>query len=697
MTAPRPQIFDRQWAKQNGYTDDEIDAYLAQHPQPSDPYKPTGPKIAAESTLATRDKAPQRADADWSAVKGTARQVGQGATFGFADEIEAGARRVLPLSPSDHGKSYEDIRNGIRDDNQQFTQDHPYVAIGANVAGGALTGGALLKAAKSAPVIARALNASGLVPKAEATATMGQRIGAGMKAGGAAGALSGAGVADELSDVPMSAGLGGLGGVAAGGLFTGGAEVFRGARNLAAGVAQRGQSGPIRRVIQAESPEMGGARRVLSSLGRGNATVDDLAASSLTAPQDAALAELVPDNQGVRSLRIARNVGRERDAIDKSLGERAAEAPSRYAQTIANESGVPDGMDAKSVAQKAKDAVSTRVEELFGKAYAQPDVSAKPILKTVEKLNSLKLGREALSRAGELSNASDALQNIDPQNPTISVANLHYLRQGLDYALDIAEHDGDAQMVRILSEQRNTVDRAFKSAGGKLARRADRLWEQANATGESFALGEQSQAAKTKQGMVRLKMDARDPQAFQQGAASKQLQGVDLTPDGGGGQTRNPVMSTVGSKTVRARSSLGYGNAEKFGNVRKEAENIVSQNRTRNAVSGNSTTAANFSEMADEFMSDPGKMISAAVNPMSLPRVILERVWQGGSKGINAAQATEMGKLLSAGLPGQMTRDEAIAILRRMEPALVKQLERQLVTRGATSGAAVRQIGGNGR
>lgn len=691
MTGPRVDAtFNRAAAKKAGYSDAEIDAFLASQ-APADPYKPTTPRAASESTLATRDKAPARDDAAY--VGGLARQTGQGATFGFADELEAGARTGLGLTGD-----YRKTRDDIRAKNSAFAEENPLASLTANVVGGVATGRGLVSAGRAVPALARMGAASGMIPRIEATATTAQKLGGAMRAGAAAGAAGGAGMAKELDDVPMGIVAGGVAGGALGGLFSAGTDAIRGARNVVSAIGQGDRAaGVVRRAIRAEAPEVAGTRRVLSTLGRAGQSVDDLAAASRAAPEEAALAELVPNNQGVRGLRIARNVGRERDAIDQSLSERAGDEASRWSQSVSRHSGVAAPRDAQAFAGEALDGVRNEVDDLYRAARQQPDADATEILGVVEDLNRLGRGRQALTRAGELSTGHRTLQDIDPRNPQVSVANLQHLRQGLDHAIEGAVREEDHQMVRILTDRRATVDRVLKEAGGQAQQDADALWANANARGASFRMGQRVESADSPEKIMGLAMGAEHPQAFQQGSASKLLSRVAGVADGEGGQIRNPVQGSVGSPIRRARTATAFPSQDAYTAARGDAEQIVGRLRTRQAVSSNSTTAANLSEMADEFMSDPAALLQAPVNPIGALRSLGERGARAAVQGLNAQQATQMGRLLGAGLPGQMTREEAVAMLERMAPSLRAQLMRQLATRGAISGAAARGVTGPSR
>lgn len=104
-----------------------------------------------------------------------ARAIGQGLTFGFADEAEGFARSVLG------DESYKEARDSARAGLEQFREEMPLAAYGAEIAASipsAVVGGAGLTAARI----------TGKIPQAAAM-----------------GAAYGSGAAEEVSDVPKSA------------------------------------------------------------------------------------------------------------------------------------------------------------------------------------------------------------------------------------------------------------------------------------------------------------------------------------------------------------------------------------------------------------------------------------------------------------------------------------------------------------
>ena len=317
---------ERERLRAAGFSDAEIDAELG-------PKRPTIRRPAAESTtMQGPGKAPERAARDAAFATGLARQAGQGATLGFADEIEARVRSAFGGGP------YQAVRDRVRAANDQFQQENPGTALAANIAGGLLTGGAAAGAAKGAGALGSAARV--LAPRVEATAGLAQRVGQAAKVGGITGALGGAGVADEMRDIPQSAGVGALVGGVAGGALAGVGDAFRGGRNLAARIGQgQKDAGAIRRAIRADSPEESGARRVLRRAGSQGMTLDDVAARAEAADGPDVLAEVLGP-KGVRDLRTARALGFQAPGeIEDGLLTRARNDVNAVRQSVRRELG----------------------------------------------------------------------------------------------------------------------------------------------------------------------------------------------------------------------------------------------------------------------------------------------------------------------------------------------------------------------
>lgn len=159
------------------------DAYLAkQTPAGFDP----------DAYLKARAPAPAGAPVGGGQAFGAG--VAQGATANFGDEIEGAIqsllRKYVEKAPWDEGKSLGDLyaedRDYRRKENERARTERPGAYIGGNVAGGLIT----------AP----------LVPGGPATST-GAKLLQAAKVGAGYGAVSGAGRAESMEDVPASAAL----------------------------------------------------------------------------------------------------------------------------------------------------------------------------------------------------------------------------------------------------------------------------------------------------------------------------------------------------------------------------------------------------------------------------------------------------------------------------------------------------------
>ncbi len=130
---------------------------------------------------------------DWDAVSfatGVARSIGQGITFGFADEAEAYVRSVLG------DQTYEEAKKATNAELSKFRGENKILAFGLEIGAAIMTPGGLLKVASKVPGLARA-------------AQKGMQATTPITRGVAGGALYGAGAAETMADVPASMALGG--------------------------------------------------------------------------------------------------------------------------------------------------------------------------------------------------------------------------------------------------------------------------------------------------------------------------------------------------------------------------------------------------------------------------------------------------------------------------------------------------------
>lgn len=208
----------------------------------------------------------------------TVRQIAQGASFGFGDEIEAGIRSFFGK------RDYKDIRDELRTKQQLFEQDYPLAATGLELAGSIA---APLGVAKTALGQTKVAKQVGDALKSGSAKT---RIGTGAAVGGASGAMYGAGTAQEISDIPKDAATMGAVGAVGGAVLP---EAIRGIGSVGGSVV----------------------RNIGERLGKGDA---DANATRLLAQR---LADEGLDEQGVtRRLNEYKEAGVS-DAVIADLGE----------------------------------------------------------------------------------------------------------------------------------------------------------------------------------------------------------------------------------------------------------------------------------------------------------------------------------------------------------------------------------------
>lgn len=122
------------------------------------------------------------------------RALGQGLTFGFADELAAMAQAPLSFAGiSDSGAAYERALQGEREPMAQYRKDYPYSSLGWEM-GGAMLPALVTGGASAAPSAARTASVLGSgLRAATAGAVGGAAYGYGTGEGGVAQRLAGAG------------------------------------------------------------------------------------------------------------------------------------------------------------------------------------------------------------------------------------------------------------------------------------------------------------------------------------------------------------------------------------------------------------------------------------------------------------------------------------------------------------------------
>lgn len=402
---------------------------------------PAGFKIA-QPAAAANPTAQQPSDESWGEyVGGIARSVAKGATFNWADEIEAVARTSF-------GGDREMALAKIRDEVEKFQQRHPYVALGSEIAGGvAVPGVAGLKATQA---ITR--GAGKVLTPVGRAGGVAARVGVGAGVGATEGAIGAVGEVEDKSKwaevAPDGAKLGG---------------VIGAALPLAGAIAS-----PVARGILAAIPD---SAPVLGRAARSAKERFALEATEEALKKDAQLSgrtygqhvgdirqELVTDRlgaQGTGTASILSNAGKEIDGKTLRVGENV--------EALARSAGERSG-DAQAFIRKAeRDALDARpgsaeYDALYARGTAPPAENA-----FIQQLSASNIAvRQAEAQARRLLNIrGDAVPPIGKYDARL----LDYMDRQLRDASEKAKSDRGNTKAEALGVARdklkNVTDSAF--------------------------------------------------------------------------------------------------------------------------------------------------------------------------------------------------------------------------------------------
>ncbi len=298
---------------------------------PKAPSEPNAGKVAAQNAM------------------GLIHQMGQGASFGFADEAAAGLRsgisgvqRYFGMKPS--FADYDAELAALRSEKNQFQSQHPYASVAAQLIGGAPSAIAL--------PLGRAKEGATILSNAGRLALGGAAYGgvAGAGAGGEPGGLS------RFDSATLGAGIGAVA-----------SPAFSGAAGALSAAAK---TTPVRNVVQSIL-RPGALRPAVSEAG---------AIFPTGATKEAQLATLTPAELG--TLKLTHGVTAEQ--LDKALAA-AADAEARGGQLL-----LPEAVDSPALYLQAKklsnkpNTMNIAQEPVKERAALAPD----RVLSTFRKLGS---------------------------------------------------------------------------------------------------------------------------------------------------------------------------------------------------------------------------------------------------------------------------------------------------------------------
>jgi hypothetical protein len=333
------------------------------------------------------------------------RSAAQGATFGFADELEA-AFRTGQIS----GEQYQALRDRLRQQQTQFRQDYPILGGGAELTGALAAPFAAFKyLGKAAPAVQEAITGT----------TLPQQAVRGGVAGLATGALSGAGTAetDVTGGATTSGAIGGTLGATVPLALRGAGSMIKNVL-IASGIGDQptAASKLIADALKKDNLTIDEAQNVLNELERLNVPRPVLADVSKSLQDLAYSAYVVPSTK--------------KDATLRFLESRMIDQPNDIVKGLVTRAGLGKNVNGYEyldfLAQNQKAAANAKYPQAYSKA-----VDARDFRKYVDRPVFQQAYDEAVKRAGVRGESLPDLEQIRNAQ-FVPTEVLHQIKIGLD-------------------------------------------------------------------------------------------------------------------------------------------------------------------------------------------------------------------------------------------------------------------------
>jgi hypothetical protein len=497
---------------------------------------------------------------------GAGRSLAQGATFGFADELES-----LMKSLSGQG-TYEQNLAALELAKQKYGQENPKTALATEIAGGLPY--ALVPFLGTAKYAQMASNAAPMV-RAGVTA------GASAVTGALTGALGGAGAAgvgERMVGAQAGGTLGGLVGGAAPAVAKGVGMAGSKVVDVTSGIPVLQQVGKAVGVATGQSIDYANRAKakLLEALYRDKVSPADLEKMILAATKPVGLVDIAGEN--VRSLAdVAQKYpSTARQVAKTALEERAAGQGERIQGDISKYlGGFTDPFDyTAAIAQRQKEVSSP----LYQKAYAYGEVTDPKVLKFLE----LPQFKTATKEAQGLLEAEG--RTVDMSRPTVET--LDNIKRGLDALIFAQIKEGKlSELGKIYKKKKNEflseLDTAvpdFGRARAAFAGEAELL--DATKLGQDFYKQTAAEANRTF-----AKLSASEQEAYKVGALDAVKEKIISAKD-----TADIRKRIFGSPSERSRVSSLFPDDATFKQFEKDMMTESMMRKTQEKILGNSAT-----------------------------------------------------------------------------------------------------------
>ena len=362
-----------------------------------------------------------------------ARSLEQGASFQWGDELNSS------VSPGPYSQNVQSERG----QQERFAGSHPWSNVGLEAAGGMGSSMAAAKLTKMA--LEHAKGKAGALGAAASLASRLMPRNALLKAGvvgAGAGAVSGAGSAQDVESIPRMATEQGL--------------IGAGAGPLASLVTKYGVNGAMALIDKIRGRAVpAGAQKVLSALQGDRTTVDEIG-SRLRASQRQGVPSMMSDVGGPRVQALAQGVASKEGPNIQSWTDtlRARQGTSNTrVQDLVNRALKPDDYQTKLTELTTN--LYNQAKPLYQQAYAQfPRVKSDAINTILATKFGKKAGKDAfalMQADGTPIGQADVTGMI--RKPSLQY--LDYVKRALDDQIEKATRSGSMNQARIIKNMRN--------------------------------------------------------------------------------------------------------------------------------------------------------------------------------------------------------------------------------------------------
>jgi len=631
------------------------------------------PSVASQSAEGKGDRQPVGVEA-----KNRAATLGllDSLSLGFGDEIAGGIETAVRKVQGDQrpaGEIYTDFRDRVRSGNEEMQQAAPGDYLGGQLVGGLASLGA----------------GSGV----KAATTILPRIAQGAKSGAAYGAAYGFGSGDGFQDSLKQSAIGAGTGALVGGAvpvaiapFSAGAKV---ARNLVPGnrSAQGFAAREIAKMAEREGKTVAQVQAELQQMGKVN--------------PDAMVIDALGESGGRLGRAVVNRGGKGPRELSKAVYNRQLSQNDRITQQVGKQLGDPDSY--QKTLDDAIDTLRTNAKPLYEKAYATPinyqqhgPAITRVWSRVPPRLQSsvVSAANDILIAEGKQPKAIGAVIGRGPDGrvtPLPSVEQWDYIKRGLDSVIQAENTKGAAGGMSAIGRSLNEVKKdLLKTIDGAVPEfaKARKVYSDDLSVKNALELGRKSfnaDAPVLAKTIADLDNASRD--TFRIGYARKMADVIDSMGPGG-----DAIARLWAAPARQKRLQAVFGNQKNFAQFAEFARGEEQMRKSYNALSGNSTTARQLSDMGDSGLGgvEPlleagsrlarGDVIGAAMSGLRKAVAV--------SSGITELRADEIARILASKTIPQGTFNRAGQYqMSREQRATLARLVRDSASRSAVVGA----------